>query len=257
MRFVIRVICFQLLLVSIAQGQALRYPQIVCGNSFFPAHPAVKMLVRPVAQVDSFTHEMRIDGVVLGKLKYPRWQFEVLQAVEGFAPKIFEATIGEGQDSLFTEKELLLEMGSVTGVLLANLSLPQEMRIDYKSHIKRVHGSETSVFAKVLSIEPRVEEVSLASLGVHLQLPDSLDFGYDTVSIEDHYYAITFHGEQGEFVAFSRANSHTNGEPTYEEGEEYLMRLEEFSGALWISKEHLYRRGYHLEAYFEAYETLD
>lgn len=256
MRFGFWIICVQLIVSARAQGQDLSYPQIRCGNSFYPSQPATSMLVKPIGPADSFHHEMKVDGVVLGSYAYPRWKFELVQAVEGFCPQLMEVTIDFGQDSLLQQEVLFMEMGGASGVVLAQLSLPDASISNREAHIREVHGGSGSRLAKVVKVEYRREELDLVSLGLQLALPDSLDYGYDTAVIEDHYYVITFQNKEGQFQACTRDSIQAEV-PLFQVGDQYLMRLEGYNETLWIANRHLYKKGYHLQAYFEAYEKLD
>jgi len=243
------------LFIMSTSAQDMRLPYLTCGNGVRPAYPSVIVKVRPLSPVDSLRVPLRVEDLVQGYNHYPVWEFEVLDRYEGYCQDTLRMAVDEGNESLLEMRELKLKFGKMDGALFAMLSTLKNEPIDCSKHVRTVHGGPRSIMGKVIKVERQEAEFSLADLGITLALPDSANYGYDTAMIEDVTFKITFEMKQGTFVAFTR-DSLAGGHTLFQVGESYLMRLLPYNNENWILNDHLYKKGYHIDAYFEAYESI-
>lgn len=235
-------------------SQGIDFPYFTCGSTVTSDYPRVLVKVRPVALVDSLNISMKVEGEVFGSTDYPVWMFEVLSRYEGFCRDTIQMAVDFGNDSLLAMEELILEFGKMDGAQFALLSDAASYHLPVEEHIDKVHGGKDSRFGKVIDVKREEIYFTLSDLGIALALPDTANYGYDTAIIKDVIFQITFQSEQDTFVAFTR-DSAIREVPMFQEGESYLMRLLASKNEKWIVSNHLYRKGFHTDAYFKAYES--
>lgn len=240
---------------QICFGQSAALPYFQCGSHPAPLVSPIKVWAKPLEKAGSIGLPMIVDNETLGFMNFTTYRFQVLQSIEGFCPDTLVLAIEDENDTLLHASTVLLEVVEYYNENFAALSEYSKNEQDIDKHIKREHGNGHSFFGQVERIAPITEHFKLSDFTVEIEFPDSTTYGFDTATIHDTYFKIEMKTTNGVQAFYSRVDEMLNT-PIFEVGESYLFRYHIQDQKKWIDLNNLYRKNYHINAYFEAYQLL-